>query len=1603
MQNLKKYVLEQAGSRQISQEQAMILLKEISDASKKQDAAGQQIAVIGMACDLPEAENYTEFWENLLAERDCLGYMPDEYIDYYKPVENPYYAEFLGTKPMDIREHRFDSRSSYMKDSDKFDAAFFNIPPREAKYIDPCQRLFLQTAWSAIEDAGYGLDDMQGSDTGVFVGKDHNNSGFYKMITKNDSLSTVGSWESILASRISYIFNFKGPAMVVDTACSSGLMAVHEACLALKSGDCKMAIAGGVSVGGSPAEGKKDPDEAEDALDAVASEDSTVRSFDKKSAGTVFGEGVAAFVLKTLESAVADGDKIYAVIRASASNNDGASNGITAPNPAAQEEVIVKAWNDAGIDPNTISYIETHGTGTLLGDPIEVKALNSAFKRYTNNRQFCGIGSVKSNVGHLVAASGCVGMMKVILSMKSRIIPASINFEEPNPHINFPESAVYVVDKASPWNEEILRAGVSSFGFSGTNVHVVLEDFAENSRADSAGEDDRYVLVLSAKTEGSLGRLVDKYNKFLSAASSVDLKSLCYTASVGRGHYNYRIAIRFHTLEELISKIRKLSYEGLKDHEDLGIRYGYYKVVSDKRTNRSAGEFTESEMRQINIRANNAVKNFADGKDGSGEICDCYIKGAAVNWKEIYRDQKIEKMHLPTYPYEKTRYWADVKVSSVKDADAGEVIGEHPLVERCLIKTINQDVYAVKFSLAKHWILREHVITGKNIIPGTAYIELGREVCSRYIDGDIELKDLVFLTPLAVEPDEEVEAQIVVSKNRDGVSFVIASQKESFDGETVWVTHAEGKAARLTDQGRKEPFDLSVLESDDTIVRSEVHLATLDDTKSIMCFGPRWHNVEHVYISPKALYVHAKLGEEFTEDLKTFKYHTSILDSTINAGIQATLDGVYLPFMFKEIKLYHPLPAEVYSCAVLKDGEKNKTNKETYTYDILLLDAEGKVLVEINDYTVKKVHKFNSYEDRPYYCVKWVLDDRESAEQNLNHVLMFANDSRECSEICKKLESVSNSVIFVSEGREFEKIDESHYKVSADEDAYCQLINAVKDKDIDTIVHAGSFHPSQKCGALEDLGSEMNSGVLSLFYLTKALLKEKMPGDQNIILLTDHASNVCGDRWVNPSNAAYLGFGKCIPQEYSKFKVRAIDAGEDTLADDIIHEIEQDVSDECVALRKGLRYVKELYRIEKDNREAGDDFVFSDGCVMITGGTGGLGLEIGRHLAQKGAKNICLLSRKQIPDSSQWDDILEEGEDEKLCGILSGVKKIQEYGANVEIQSADAADYESMKTVIGALTGAYGKIEGIVHCAGIAGDGFIINKPLDTFKNVLSPKITGTKVLDTLAPWEDIKFFICFSSMTTLFGGPGQSDYTAANAYLDAYSQQGVIEGKPVTAINWPAWSEVGMAVNYRVADEKALFKSVDNSTAEDLLDDIVSYGLTNVIPAEINLDVMASMFDELPMRVSDPIRKAVERQMKKQPRGDFHSSRQHNMQDITIVGKGADEYTDIEKKVACIYASILDLPEIDIFENFNALGGNSMVSTEVLKVLNEYFGDILDVSDMFSYPTVAEMSEYIESKLNPDSAENKEIEQVDDLLEQLETGEIEVDKMIDYFSSNEN
>ncbi|WP_432339518.1 amino acid adenylation domain-containing protein [Bacillus tequilensis] len=597
----------------------------------------KDIAIIGMSLNVPGASTTSDFWDLLEKGEHSIREYPASRL---KDA-----ADYLKSIQSDFNENQF-VKGGYLDEIDRFDYSFFGLAPKAAQFMDPNQRLFLQSAWHAIEDAGYAGDGINGSRVGVYAGYSKVGYDYERLLSANypEELHQyiVGNLPSVLASRIAYFLNLKGPAVTVDTACSSSLAAVHMACKSLISGDCDMALAGGIRTSLLPIRIGLD----------MESSDGYTKTFSKDSDGTGSGEGAAAVLLKPLQDAVRNGDHIYGVIKGSAINQDGTTAGITAPNPAAQTEVIETAWKDAGIAPETLSFIEAHGTGTKLGDPVEFNGLCKAFEKYTAKKQFCAIGSVKSNIGHLFEAAGIVGLIKSVLMLNHKKNPPLAHFKEPNPLIHFHSSPFYVNQEAAEFtsSDEPLRGGISSFGFSGTNAHVVLEEYTSQSEDAPEDEHEPHLFVLSAHTENSLYELAQQYRLYVSDDRQASLKSICYTASTGRAHLDHGIAMIVFSKQELCDKLTSVIQ---RDRHLPGVYVGY----------KNLKEMLPAHKEELNKQAaalmEQRIRTHDERFTWLNRTAELFVQGAVIDWSAIYAGETVQKTPLPLYPFERNRCWAE--------------------------------------------------------------------------------------------------------------------------------------------------------------------------------------------------------------------------------------------------------------------------------------------------------------------------------------------------------------------------------------------------------------------------------------------------------------------------------------------------------------------------------------------------------------------------------------------------------------------------------------------------------------------------------------------------------------------------------------------------------------------------------------------------------------------------------------------------------------------------------------------------------------------------------------------------------------------------------
>jgi polyketide synthase PksM len=609
------------------------------------------IAIIGVSGRFPQARNLDEFWENLSEGRDCITEIPEERWDW---------RAFYGDPASEANKTNI-KWGAFIDGIAEFDPMFFGISPREAELMDPTQRLLMTHSWKAIEDAGYAAQSLSGSRTAVFLGT--GGCGYSTLIAQAglpaEGYNASGTISSVGPNRISYFLNLQGPSEPIETACSSSLLAIHRGVQAIRSEQCDMALVGGVNTIVTP--------NAHIGLSkaGMLSEDGRCKAFSARANGYVRGEGVGILLLKKLSIAQRDGDHIYAVIRATAENHGGRASSLTAPNPLSQAALLKAAYTQARVDPRTIGYIEAHGTGTALGDPIEINALKSAFKDlYAAEGDaecdanvvgaHCGLGSVKTNVGHLELAAGVAGVIKVLLQLEHKTLVKSLHCEELNPYIELAGSPFYIVRETKPW-EPIQskdgrylprRAGVSSFGAGGVNLHVVIEEYIEPERIDFAQKAAgplSATFVLSAKG----GERLSEYARDLLAALNAknfterDLPSIAYTLQVGRDAMDHRVAFTAASITELREKLA-----GILDERSIEqLHRGEVKRNKDVFAAFEADEDVEGIARAW----------IAKGK--YSKLLNLWTKGLALDWNGLYGNSRPQRISLPTYPFAREHYW----------------------------------------------------------------------------------------------------------------------------------------------------------------------------------------------------------------------------------------------------------------------------------------------------------------------------------------------------------------------------------------------------------------------------------------------------------------------------------------------------------------------------------------------------------------------------------------------------------------------------------------------------------------------------------------------------------------------------------------------------------------------------------------------------------------------------------------------------------------------------------------------------------------------------------------------------------------------------------
>ena len=872
-----------------------------------------EIAVIGMACKYPHTKNVEEFWNNLKDKKSCIDKVPED--------------RWVG------EDNAISYYGGFVDDIDKFDPLFFHITPMEAELMDPQQRIFMQQAYAALEDAGYSERALSKMKCGVYVGATQGD--YANVLKKSNQYNTMYAFTGlntfILTGRLSYYLDLVGPNMSIDTACSSSLVAIKQACDSIKLNECDMAVAGGVRLMVT-----SDLHEQLEQLGMLAA-DGKCRAFDQNATGMVLGEGAGVVVLKKLDQALRDGDHIYGVIKKYAVNQDGKTNGMISPSAQSQFELENQVYDEMNLNPESIGYIEASCTGTRMGDAIELKALNKIFKKYTSNEKYCAIGSVKANIGHTTMASGVASVIKVLLSMKHKQLIPQINYEQLNTEIDLTHSPFYVNTEIKEWeakDKQPRRAAVSSFGISGTNCHMVFEENLQTSRK-SKREFPYYLVVLSANTKGALERKKDDFKKWLRHTGiNEKISNIAYTLLNGRSFFKERAVYIVQNTYELLQKLE---------------------------TN---NEIEKDNNSKTTILGNQLIEEILCYKDDKIEflhqlesVAGYFIDEYDLKWDDLYQNCGFCKLSMPTYPFEEGSYWASSDSEVVVKKTECSCSYLHPMIHRNASTVYEQKFYSV-FTREESF-LRDHLINGKMVLPAVSYIEMARAAGSLSLDKEVtSIKDIIWSSPFVLD-NEKKEIKVAIYPSEDLLEFEISSESKS-NIENYCQGRIVIEPEEAVEQIEKHSIDELINKCNKSIDGDIFYSTFLGEA---LWLGETMHSIQKINYSKQEalseLEIH-RVGQEMKED---YILNPSLIDGIVESTIVLIKEidfkqnSVYMPFALEKLTIIDEIPNRCF--AYLRYDDSQKYKQGDYMFDIDLINPQGDIVARFKRLWIREMPAHN--------------------------------------------------------------------------------------------------------------------------------------------------------------------------------------------------------------------------------------------------------------------------------------------------------------------------------------------------------------------------------------------------------------------------------------------------------------------------------------------------------------------------------------------------------------------------------------------------------------------------------------------------------------------
>ena len=1374
---------------------ALLQIRELRaklDAVEK--AKREPIAVIGMGLRFPgEANNLETFWQLLHDGVDAIGDVPTGRWD----VDHFYDPDPNAPGKMYVKS------GGFLQNVDQFDPAFFGMSPREAINLDPQHRLLLEVSWEALENAGLVPDEWVDSQTGVFIGIG-GSVDYARLIgddiNKIDGYSGTGTTFSAAAGRLSYIFGFKGPCMAVDTACSSSLVTLHLACQSLRNNESNMALVGGVSLGLRP-ESNINLSKAR-----MLAPDGRCKTFDESADGFGRGEGSAAIVLKRLSDAVADGDNILAVIRGSAVNQDGRSSGLTAPNGPSQKAVIRQALANAGVAAHEIDYLEAHGTGTALGDPIEVQALAEVLgkDRLANNPLI--LGSVKTNIGHLEAAAGLAGVIKVVLSLQNNVIPPHLHFKTPSSHILWDEIPVSVATEKTPWPDSDggRLAGVSSFGFSGVNAHVVVGDppVLEDEAVDA--KRPFHLLTLSAKTENALQDQLNQYANYLQNNKQDSFADISFTTNRGRSHFEHRLVLSAATAED--------AYEQLMAHASgtsvVGLSAGQ---VDASQKLMPAFLFTGQGSQYVGMgrllfETEPAFRNVLDE-------CDALLRP--------FLDKSLLSVFYPENeksPIDETAYTQPA-------------------------------LFAIEYALAKlwqSWGIQPSVVMGHSVgeyvaacVAGVFSLEDGLKLIAER--GRL-MQALPRTGAMAAIFATESEVKDVVAPFSDQVSFaavngpenVVISGLETAVSDILNTLNEQGiKTRQLTVSHAFHSHLMDPMLDEfeavaDTVTFSEPQIDLIS-------------NVTGKFVAPGEITNagywrrHVREAVQFAAAIDTL--HQNGTELFLEIGPNPTLTGMgqrSLPKgtgtwlyslrngrndwqqILNSLGQLYVLGAKINWAAFNPADGRRRVSLPTYPFQRkrywpeVTISSQQHSTAPVSKAAETPLAELNKW----LYEIEWQaqpLADVKPASAQPGQWLVLADDSGVGETLAQRLQTQGETCLIVRPHAFAQTHMADHFidpANSADFREMLQVVVGDGKRPLRGIVHMWGLDSAESSMAeLEQaqvLGSTAALHLLQAMIAVEPRLSKQQKNDLPRLWLVTRSAQPLGNDPIALAQSPLWGLGKTIAIERQKLWGGLIDLAPNSqpepTADALVAELMQPDGEQQIAFRDGQRFAARLVQSSIDLTNAKPVQLNTEASYLITGGFGALGLRVAKWMAEQGAKSLILLGRTPLPPREMWGE-----ENGRFTHPIQLISDLEAKGVRVHFDAVDVANEVQLSEFMSTTERLeIPPIRGVIHAAGVLQDQALQNLKVDMLHSVMRPKMNGSWLLHHVLKDADLDFFTMFSSAASLGGSAGQSNYAAANAFMDALAHHRNQQGLPAQSINWGPWGEVGMAAETQAAKQAA-------------------------------------------------------------------------------------------------------------------------------------------------------------------------------------------------------